>query len=120
MKKLTIYVHSFEIPTIGFIDKESAVHACAHAQKVAFQGLEQVSGILGNRYLSDEEIKAITVLENFCKNWGVEFELTDLATVGFLTKLKMRLRGSKTPAVYCGKKIFYGVPSEEQLAQLLL
>ncbi len=55
MKKVKVYIHSFEFPTVGFIDKEGAMHACAQAQTTAFESLYRISGMLGNRYLTDEE-----------------------------------------------------------------
>jgi hypothetical protein len=119
MKKLKIYVHSLEIPTIGFVDKEGAMHACAQAQKTAFQGLERFSAIGGNRYLSEEERDFLRRVETFCKGNGLEFEVADLGTMSFLARLKMKMKGVRTPAVCCGEKIVYGVPGEELLRELL-
>lgn len=119
MKKLKIYVRSLEIPTIGFVDKEGAMHACAQAQKTAFQGLERFSTIGGNRCLSDEEREVLRRVEIFCKDNGLEFEVVDLATIGFLARLKMKMKGLRTPATCCGEKIVFGVPSEEVLRELL-
>ena len=39
MAKLKVYLHSLEFPTVGFVDKEGAMHACAQAQKTAFERL---------------------------------------------------------------------------------
>lgn len=119
MKKLKIYVHSLEIPTIGFVDKEGAMHACAQAQKTAFQGLERFSTIGGNRYLSDEEREVLKRVEFFCKDNGLEFEVVDLGPMGFWARLKMKMKGLRTPATCCEEKIVYGVPSEEVLRELL-
>jgi len=119
MAKLKVYVHSLEIPTVGFVDKEGAMHACAHAQKTAFQGLKNLSNTIGNRYLSDEEREVLIRAESFCKKSGLELEVVDLGTIAFLTRLKLKMTGLKTPAVRCGEKIVYGVPSEEDLIELL-
>lgn len=119
MKKLVVYVHSLEAPTIGFVDKEGAMHACAQAQKTAFKGLEQVSSILGNRYLPDDERKALMMLEGFCEHSNLEREIIDLGTAGFWTRLKARTKGLKTPAISFGQKLFCGVPSEKELQELL-
>lgn len=119
MKKLKVYIHSLEIPTVGFVDKEGAMHACARAQKTAFEGLERFSRISGKRYLADEESEFLIRIEDFCKNNGLEFEVIDLGAMSFLTKLKLKMKGLRTPAVGCGEKIVYGVPSEEDLKELL-
>lgn len=117
--KLKVYVHSFEIPTIGFVDKEGATHACAQAQKTAFQGLTHFSNIIGNRYLSDEQREVLMRVEKFCKSNGLEFEVVDLGTVSFLKRFKLDMKCLKTPTVSCGEKIVYGVPSEEELKWFL-
>ena len=119
MEKLNVYIHSFEIPTVGFVDKEGAMHACAQAQKTAFQGLEQRSSLLGNRYLRDKDEKVLMRVEDFCKNNGLEYNIIDLGTTSFLARLRLRMKGVNAPAICCGEKIICGVPSEEDLKKLL-
>jgi hypothetical protein len=120
MAKLKVFVCSFKVPTVGFVDKEGAMHACARAQKTAFEGLAQVSSILGNRYLCDEDAEALERVKKFCNNNnGLEFEVVDVGAMNFLQKLRLRLRGIKCPAVSYGNKIFLGVPNEENLRMLL-
>lgn len=117
--KLKVYVCSLEFPTDGFIDKEGARHACADAQGTAFQGLQRVAGILGKRYLSDEERKVLMQVEGFCKNNGLEYEIIDLGTMSFLARLRLRMKGVRAPAVCCGEKMVLGVPCEEDFEMLL-
>jgi hypothetical protein len=119
MEKLKVYIHSFEIPTVGFIDKEGAMHACAQAQKTAFQGLKQFSGLFGNRYLCDEDREVLMRVEDFCKNKGLQYDIIDLGTTSFLARLRSRIKGISPPAICCGEKIIRGVPSEEDLKKLL-
>jgi hypothetical protein len=118
MEKLKVYIHSFEVPTVGFVDKEGAMHACAQAQKTAFQGLEQRSSLFGNRYLRNENREVLTRVEDFCKNNGLQYNIIDLGTMSFLARLRLTLKGVKAPAICCGEKILYGVPSEEDLKKL--
>jgi len=119
MGKLKVYVCSFGIPTVGFVDKEGAMHACARAQKTAFEGLARVSGLLGNRYLFDEDKEALKRVAEFCNSNCLEFEVVDIGTMNFIKKLRLKVRGIKTPAVSYGEKIFLGVPSEEDLSKML-
>jgi hypothetical protein len=119
LEKFKVYIHSFEIPTVGFVDKEGAMHACAQAQKTAFQGLEQRSSLLGNRYLCDEDREVLMRVEDFCKNNGLEYNIIDLGTTSFLARLRLRMKGVNSPAICCGEKIICGVPSEEDLKKLL-
>jgi len=119
MGKLKVYVCSLGIPTVDFVDKEGAMHACAQAQKTAFEGLTRISGILGNRYLSDEDRETLKNVEDFCNRNGLEFEVIDVGTINWVEKLQMKLRRIKTPAVSYEKKIFLGAPNDEDLKRTL-
>jgi len=119
MAKLKVYLHSLEFPTVGFVDKEGAMHACAQAQKTAFERLGSLSGLFGNRYLNDEEREVLMRVEDFCRSNGLEFEIVDVGPMNFLSRLKLRMKGLKTPSVCCGEKVLQGVPTEEGLRRLL-
>jgi len=119
MEKLKVYIRTLEVPTVGFVDKEGAMHACAQAQKTAFQGLEQCSSLFGNRYLCDEDKEVLMRVEDFCKNNGLEYNVIDLGTASFLARLRLRMKGVNAPAICCGEKIICGVPSEEDFKKLL-
>jgi hypothetical protein len=117
--KLKVYVQSLEMPTVGFVDREGAMHACAQAQKSAFKGLERHAGLFGNRYLVDEEKETLMRIEDFCRNNHLEFDIVDLGTASLLEKVKMRVKGLKTPAVWCENRTFFGVPNEGDFKELL-
>jgi hypothetical protein len=119
MVKLTVYVHTLEPGTIGFVDKEGAMHACAQAQSTAFQGLTHLSGLFGNRYLCDEDRNTLSKIEDFCKKKELKYEVVDLGIMSFMTKLRLRIAGIKTPAVCCGNEKLLGTPSEEDLQKLV-
>ena len=112
---MKVYVHSLELPTTGFVDMEGARHACAQAQKTAFTGLERFSSLFGNRYLTDKEWEFLLQTEDFCKEHGLNLEIIDLGTVGFLEKLKLKIKGVTTPVICCGKRIIHRLPSEEDM-----
>jgi len=119
MDKLRVYIHSFEVPTLGFIDKEGAMHACAQAQKTAFQGLEHHAGLFGKRYLSDEDREVLMRIDGFCRNNGLEYEVVDVGRMSSVAKLGLRRKGVKTPAICAGDKTLCGIPSDEDLKKLL-
>jgi hypothetical protein len=118
MEKLKVYIHTLGVPTVGLVDKEGAMHACAQAQKTAFQGLKRYSGLFGNRYLCDEDKEVLRRVEDFCKNNGLQYDIIDLGTTSFLARLKLRMKGVNAPAICCGEKIIRGVPIEEDLKKL--
>jgi hypothetical protein len=119
MTKLKVYVHSFGVPTIGFIDKEGAMHACAQAQSTAFQGLAHHAGLFGKRCLTDEDREFLMRIDDFCRKNALEYEVVDIGRMSFLAKLGLRLKGVKTPAICSGEKVLCGIPSEEDMKKLL-
>lgn len=119
MARVRIYIHSHAVPTVGVVDKEGAMHACAQAQTTAFQGLGKVSSLLGNRYLTDEEREFLTRVEDFCINHRLEYETIDLGSKSFLARMALRLKGVRTPAIFCEGQRLYGIPRDEDLRALL-
>jgi len=47
----------------------------------------------------------------------LEYEVVDLRTAGFSSRLSFRIRGIKTPAVSDGERVFQDVPTEEILTE---
>jgi hypothetical protein len=119
MSRLMVYVRSFELSTLQFVDFEGARHACAEASKTAFQGLGSVSNLLGNRYLCDKDREALTLVQECCKHSGLEYEVVDLGTMSYLQKLRLRISGIKTPAICYEDKTLCGVLTEESLRRLV-
>jgi hypothetical protein len=122
LANLKVYVHSFEVPTAGFIDKEGAMHACgaAQAHANAFQGLAQNAGLFGKRCLSNEDNEVLTRIDSFCKDSATEYKVVDIGSMSFLPRLRLRMKGRhETPAICMGEKTFCGVPSDEDLKKLL-
>ena len=120
MEKIKIYVQSFNVSTLDFVDKEGAQHACAQAGSTAFSGLKHYPSSMDNRYFSDKERDALTAVENFCKKKGYEFEVIDLAEKGFLTKMRLRLKGlTNLPTISFQKKVVHGVATEDALEKLV-
>jgi hypothetical protein len=120
MDRIKVYVYSTAVSTLEFVDLEGARHACAHAGSSAFQGLKYYPGTMDNRYLSEEERKAIDLVAQFSKENGLEFEIVDLANCGLMTKTKLFFKGIRNvPTItYRGKRI-EGLPNEENLKALL-
>ena len=120
MDRIKVYVYSQAISTLDYVDFEGAKHACAQAGSSAFSGLKQYSGSMDDRYLSEEERKAIALVRQFSEENGLEFEIVDLANCGFVSKTKLFFKGiKKVPTIaFKGEKIA-GLPTEENLKTLL-
>ena len=96
------------------------MRACAQAGNSAFSGLKHYPGSMDNRYLSDEEKKTIIAVEDFCSKHNLGLEKIDVATMGFLTKIKLTAKGLMNfPSIAFKEKVFHGVPTEETLRELL-
>lgn len=120
LDKIKIYVYSVGLSTLDFVDKEGAMHACAQAGSSAFSGLKHYTGSMDDRYLSDEEREAITIVESYCKRNDMEFEIVDVAKKGFVTKIKLKAKGlTNFPTITFKEKVIHGVPTEEELKGLL-
>jgi hypothetical protein len=59
------------------------------------------------------------MVEDFCRNKGLQYEVVDLGQMSFSKKLRSKMMGMKTPAVCCQEKAFYGVPKQADLEGLL-
>lgn len=121
MANLKVYVRSFEIPTVGFIDKEGAMHACgaAQAHANAFQGLAQHAGLFEKRCLSDEDREFVMKIDVFCQSNALKYEVVDVGTMSFFAKLGLRMKGIKTPAICVGDRTFCSIPPDKDLKKLL-
>ena len=120
LEKVKVYVYSSRISTLSFLDKEGAQHACAQAGSKAFEGLKHLPGPTDNGYLSESERNAIIVVEDFCNKKGFECEVVDLARIGFLARIRLRLNGlSRLPAISFRERVACGVPNERTLEELL-
>jgi len=100
MRKLKVYVRSYELSTLQFVDFEGGRHVCAEASKSAYSGLGSVSNLLGNRYLCDEDRKALATVEEYSKANSLEYEIKDLGRMSYLHNLVFRMKGIKTPALF--------------------
>lgn len=120
MDRIKVYVYSQAISTLDYVDLEGAKHACAHAGSSAFSSLKQYPGSMDDRYLSEEERKAIALVRQFSKENGLESEIVDLANCRFMTKTKLFFKGiRKVPTVVFKGERIEGLPNEENLKVLL-
>jgi hypothetical protein len=118
--KIRVYVESVEISTLSFVDKEGALHACAQAGDTAFSGLKHYPGSKQGRVLSEEEREALRKVEDFCEKTGHEFEVVDIGTYDFFSKMKLRMkRLTNIPAISYKDRVIHGVPTEEKLQDLV-
>lgn len=118
MDKITVYVNTIEPSACNYVDMKSIEHPCSQAGERAFEGLKNLPA-RSSGFLSDEEIKAVNLVQQFSRENGLEFETMDLANVGLIAKMKFYLKGWKTPVITFRGKIIKGLPTKEELEPLL-
>lgn len=119
-EKIRVYVSSFKISALDYVDAGSMGHPCVttrNAESMFTEYQHLPKGSL-NGYLTDDQIKAIDVVSEFCEDNGMEYEVVDTAKMSFINKTKLAFRGITAPAVtFKGEKI-EGVPTKEDLEAL--
>jgi hypothetical protein len=118
MDKIRLYINSVEPSAVDYIDMKSVEHPCSQAGKRAFQGLRNLQW-RSSGFVSDEERKAIDLVEQFSRENGLEYEIIDLAKAGVATRLKFIMKGWKAPTTIWEKETLKGLPTKEQLALIL-
>jgi len=120
-KKIKVYVSSCEISTLDYVDKDSMGHPCVtsrHGENI-FTGFKHLPKGSWDGYLADDQMKAVDVVDEFCKENGLEYEVVDITNVSFASKMKFMFKGMKAPTIsFEGKKI-EGVPTKEDLKALI-
>lgn len=119
--RIRVYVSSFEISTFDYVDKESIGHPCVtsrHGEDI-FAKFKHLSERSWDGYLSDNQLKAVNMVDEFCKENGLEYEVVDIASMSFVSRMKFMFKGIKAPTIsFEGKKID-GVPTKEDLRVLI-
>jgi len=120
--KLKVYVYSLKgLSTLDFVDKDSIGHPCVtsrHGDDI-FSGFKHVPTGSLDGYLTDEQIEILNVVNKFCKENGLEYEVIDIANLSFISKMKLMFRGTKAPTIsFKGGKI-EGVPTKADLKALI-
>lgn len=120
MAKFKVYVYSVrQVPTVDFVDKEGAIHACAQAGNMPFETLSHCPANVDAGLLSVEERTAIANVGLFCKENDHKFEIVDFARLSFISKLKLRRKGVKSfPTISVAGANFTGIPTEDVLEKL--
>ena len=119
-EKIRVYVSGFRILPLDYVDAGSMGHPCVttrNAESMFTEYQHLPKGSL-NGYLTDDQIKAIDVVSEFCEDNGLECEVVDIAKMSFVSKMKLMFKGIKAPAAtFKGEKI-EGVPTKKDLEVL--
>ena len=120
--KIKVYVCSFQgVSTLDYVDKDSMGHPCVtsrHGENI-FSGFKHLPKGSWDGYLTNEQIKVLDVVNEFCEENGLEYEVVDITNLSFTGKMKLVFKGIKAPTIsFKGKKI-EGAPTKEDLNVLI-
>lgn len=118
MDKIRVYVNSVAPAAVDYVDMKSIEHPCSQAGERAFEGMKDLPAH-SSGFLSDEDRKTIKIVEQFCREKALEYEIVDLAYARATTQLKFILKRWKVPIISSGNKIVKGPPTKQQLESLL-
>ncbi|UCF59325.1 MAG: hypothetical protein JSV15_02635 [Candidatus Bathyarchaeota archaeon] len=120
-EKIKVYVSSFEISTLDYVDQHSIGHPCvtSHHSKNVFTEFKHLPEKSWDGYLTDDQMKAVVIVSEFCQQNGLEYEVVDMRNTGFASKMKLMFKGIAAPTIsFRGKKI-EGIPTKENLETLI-
>jgi len=93
-------------------------HACDQPEERISSGTKHMPKG-SSRFISDEQRKAIDLVEQFSKENGLNYEIIDLNKAGLMTQLKFVLKGWKVPVISIENETIIGLPTKEQLGSIL-
>jgi hypothetical protein len=117
--KIVLYVRTVELPSGRFVDREGALHACAQAGSLPFQGLKGASHLIGRVYL-DADWQALCIAQALQENKGVEVEVVDVSRSFWLRRKLRRLGIRKTPQFVVDGQLLPTITSVEQLGSFCI
>ena len=116
--KIKIYIFTSEPSAVDYSDMHSLEHPCSQAGERAFEGMKYMP-VHSSGFISDEERKAIDLVDRLSKESGLDYEIIDLAKSRQTTRLKFVMKGWKVPVISIGKETIIGLPTKEQLECVL-
>jgi len=120
--KIKVYICSFkELSTFDYVDKESMGHPCVTTRKAEniYTGFKHLPIGSWNGILPANQIKVLDIIDEFCKENGLEYEIVDVASLGTVSKMRLMLKGIKAPTIIFKEKRIEGLPTKEDLKALI-
>ena len=122
MSKIKVYVSSFKgVSTLDYVDTKSMGHPCVtsrHGENIFSQFKHLPEGTLEG-YLTENQIKVLDAVSEFCREHRLEYEVIDITSLNFAGKMKLVIKGIKAPTVSFEGKRIEGVLAEEDLKALI-
>lgn len=119
MEKIKVYISSLkDIPTLDYVDKDSMGHPCVTSRHDICSGLKDLPKGSWDGYLTEDQRKTVDVVNEFCEENGLEYEIVDIENLSSLGKMMLLFKGIKAPTIILKGKKIEGVPTKEDLKAL--
>ena len=120
--KIKVYVCSLKgISTLDFVDKDSMGHPCVTSRcgENIYSGFKHLPAGSWDGYLLEDQRKTVNVVREFCEENELGYEIVDITSLGFRSKMNLVVKGIKAPAITFKGKKFEGIPTKEDLKVLI-
>ncbi len=120
--KIKVYISSFEgISALDYVDTKSMGHPCVTSRDSGdlFTEYKHLPKGSLNGYLTENQIKAVDLVDKFCEQKGLEYEVVDISHLSFIAKMKILFKRIKSPTIVFRGKRIEGVPTKEDLEALI-
>lgn len=115
---IKVYISRVELSALNFANVLSLGHTCDQPEERISSGTKYMpAGSSG--FISDEERKAIDLVEQFSRENGLSYEIIDLTKAEPMTRLRFVLKGWKVPVITIENETIVGLPRKEQLESIL-
>lgn len=122
VSKIKVYVSSFKgISTLDYVDTKSMGHPCVtsrHGENI-FSEFKHLPRGSWDGYLTENQIKVLDVVREFCEETGLEYEVVDITDLSSIGKMKLVFKGIKAPTIIFKGKRIEGIPTKEDLKVLV-
>jgi len=118
LPKIKVYVKTVEVSVLDFSNVLTLGHTCDSPEERISSSMQHMPRDLSGS-ISDEERKAIDLVEQFSKENGLDYEIIDLTKAGRMTQLNFIMKGWKVPVISIGNETITRLPTKEELASLL-
>ena len=120
-EKIKVYVYGLkEISGLDYVDDKSMGHPCVTGRGGdIYTGFKHLPVGSWNGYLPESQRKAVNIVREFCEENALEFEIVDIASLGFTEKMRIAFKKIRAPTIVFKEKKIEGVPTKEDLEILI-
>lgn len=118
MGKIKVYINTIKLSALDFSNVLTLGHACDSPDERISSGTRHMPKD-SNQFISEDERKAIDLVEQLSREKGLHYEIIDLAKAGPLARLMFIIKKWKVPVISIENETIMGLPTKETLESAL-